>query len=128
MLAKGTMWRLGHPMLTSEHLLYACLRLHDQPHWELCQGLPVNAETVWSHLQQNPPSEVSEDFGGVQLGASARAALQRAEVEATQRGHAATGTDGLMRALLAESVGPVHSLLAAAKPVASEVIRETPQS
>ncbi len=128
MMAKKAMWRLGHPVLTSEHLFYACLRLHDQRHWELCRDLPVTAEIVWSHLRQNRPSETGEDFSGVRLGVSAKAALERAEVEAAQRGHFATGTDGLMRALLAESDGPVRSLLTAARPVTSEVIHETPQS
>jgi ATP-dependent Clp protease ATP-binding subunit ClpA len=128
MMAKKAMWRLRHPVLTSEHLFYACLRLNDQRHWELCRNLPVTAATVWSHLKENPPSEAGEDFSGVRLGASAKAALERAEVEAAQRGHSATGTDGLMRALLAESDGPVRSLLAAAGPVKPEVIRETPPS
>jgi ATP-dependent Clp protease ATP-binding subunit ClpA len=128
LLAKRAMWRLRHPVLTSEHLFYACLRLHDQRHWELCRDLPVTAETVWSHLKQNSPSEVSEDFFDMRLGVSAKAALERAEVEAAKRGHSVTSTDGLMRALLAESDGPVHSLLATARPVTSEVIYETPQS
>jgi hypothetical protein len=77
MLAKKAMWRLRHPMLTSEHLLYACLRLHDQRHWELRRDLPVTGEIVWAHLKQNSPSEPSEDFFGVQLGVSAKAALSK---------------------------------------------------
>ena len=128
MKAKRAMWRLRHPVLTSEHLFYACLRLHDQ-RWELIRHLPVTAATVWSHLRDSPPLlEVSEEFYTVRLGASAKAALERAEVEAVQRGHTMTGTHALMRALLTESDGPVRSLLAAARPVTSEVIYETPQS
>src|SRR5947208_3565472 len=111
MMAKRAMWRLRHPLLTSEHLLYACLRLHDQRRWPLCTDLPVSAETVWTHLKQNPPSEASEDFSGVQLGVSAKAAFERAETEAAQHGHSVTGTESLMRALLSESAGPVRSLL-----------------
>jgi ATP-dependent Clp protease ATP-binding subunit ClpA len=111
MMAKRAMWRLRHRSLTSEHLLYACLRLHDERHWELCRDLPVTAEAVWSHLKQNPPSEASEDFSGVQLGVSAKTALERAEAGAAQQRHSMTGTNSLMRALLSESVGPVRSLL-----------------
>jgi ATP-dependent Clp protease ATP-binding subunit ClpA len=111
MRAKAAARRLRHPVVTSEHLFYACLRLHNQRHWDICRDLPVTAESVWSHLQQNPPAEESEDFSGVPLGISAKAALERAESEASQRHHKATGTESLMRALLSESVGPVRSLL-----------------
>jgi len=102
-------------MVTSEHLFYACLRLHDQRHCALHRNLPVTAETVWSHLKQNPPSETSEDFSGVQLGDSGKVALERAVSEAAQRGCSVTGTDSLMRALLSETEGPVRSLLDASQ-------------
>ena len=115
MMAKRAMWRLRHPMLTSEHLLYACLRLHDQRQWDLCRDLPVTAESVWSHLKQSRPSEVSEDFSGVQLGISAKTALERAEAEPCQYRHRMTGVNALMRALLAETEGPIRSLLDEAK-------------
>jgi hypothetical protein len=63
MLAKSAMWRLRHPVLTSEHLFYACLRVNSQHHWNLCEDLPVTAEAVWSHLKESPPwSERSEEF------------------------------------------------------------------
>jgi ATP-dependent Clp protease ATP-binding subunit ClpA len=109
--AKVAARRLRHPIVTSEHLLYACLRLHDQRHWELCRGLPVTAEVVWSHLRQNPPSEASEDFAGVLLGQSAKAAFERAEAEVATYHNRTIGTESLMRALLAEPEGPVRSLL-----------------
>ena len=112
MLAKRAMRRLRHPALSSEHLFYACLRVNDQRHWRLCKDLPVTAETVWSHLRENPPwPETSEEFHSVPLGASAKAALERAESEAAQRHHSGTGTNALMCALLAETNGPVRSLL-----------------
>jgi hypothetical protein len=119
MMAKRAMWRLRHPMLTSEHLLYACLRLYDQRNWELCRDLPVTAESVWSHLKQNPPSELSGDFSGVRLGISAKAALERAESELGQHRLRMTGANALMRALLAETDGPIRSLLDEAKVVGS---------
>jgi ATP-dependent Clp protease ATP-binding subunit ClpA len=120
MLAKRAMWRLRHPMLTSEHLLYACLRLHDQCHWELCRDFPVTAEAVWAHLKQNAPSEPSADFFGVPLGVSAKTALEQAEAEgeSAQRGHRMTGTQ------LSESAGPVRSLLDANKAATSEARHE----
>jgi ATP-dependent Clp protease ATP-binding subunit ClpA len=120
------MSRLRHPVLTSEHLFYACLRLHDQPHWELTRHLPVTAATVWSHLRESPPVvEPSEEYFSVRLGASAKAAIERAEIETAKLGHSSTGTNGLMRALLAESDGPVRSLLDAARPVAPGQKEET---
>jgi hypothetical protein len=79
---KAAARHLRHPVVTSEHLFYACLRLHDQRHWEICRNLPVTAEIVWSHLQQHVPSEISEDFCGVPLGISAKVAFERAETEA----------------------------------------------
>jgi hypothetical protein len=89
----------------------------------------VTAQTVWSHLKQNPPlSETSEDFHGVPLGVSAKSALGRAESEAAQRGGSVTGTHSLMRALLSESEGPVRSLLETTKVVTPEVRHETPKS
>jgi ATP-dependent Clp protease ATP-binding subunit ClpA len=128
-MAKKARRRLGHPVLTSEHLFFACLRLHDQRHWDICRHLPVDVLSVWSHLQETPPStEPSEDFLGVTLGVSAKTALERAESEAARHGHSMTGTNNLMRALLAESEGPVHSLLAAAKAASAEVAHKAPQS
>jgi ATP-dependent Clp protease ATP-binding subunit ClpA len=111
MTAKAAARRLRHPMVTSEHLLYARLRLHDQRHWELCRGLPVTADIVWSHLRQNPPSERSEDFAGVPLGSSAKAAFERAEAEVAPHQNPTVGTENLMRALLSELDGPVRVLL-----------------
>ena len=64
--------------------------------------------------------EPSQDFSGVPLGISAKAALDRAEVEAAQHRHSSTGTNGLMRALLAESAGPVRSLLDSTRPATHE--------
>lgn len=104
-------------MLTSEHLLYACLRLHDQRHWDLVRDLPVTAETVWAHLKENKPSEPSEDFYSVQLGVSAKAAFERAEAEVARQRRRMTGTHNLMRALLSEREGLVCSLLAAGREV-----------
>ncbi len=121
MKAKATAWRLRHPAINSAHLLYACLRLHDQRHWARCRNLPVTAEVVWSHLKKNPPfTEADEDFYGVRLGVSAKLALERAEAEAKQRGSPTTGTNSLMRALLSESEGPVRSLLDATRVAPSE--------
>ena len=108
------MWRLKHPVLSSEHLLYACLRLHDQRHWELCRELPVTLQSVWDHLREAPPFvEVSEQFYSVRLGASAKAAFELAESETARAGM--TGTNALMRALLAENEGPVRCLLDTAR-------------
>ena len=119
MKAKGAARKLHHPCITSEHLLYARLRLHDQRHWALCRDLSVNAESVWSHLEGHvPAAETFEDFHGVPLGASAKAALERAESEATRRGTGTTGTESLMNALLSEKAGPVRSLLDANKDAA----------
>jgi Clp amino terminal domain, pathogenicity island component len=113
-MAKAAMWRLKHPVLTSEHLLYACLRLHDQRHWELCRDLPVTFQFVWAHLREGPPFlEASEEFYSVRLGASAKAAFERAESETSRSG--IIGTGALMRALVAESEGPVRSLLDVAR-------------
>jgi len=113
-LAKKAARQLGHPVLTSEHLFYACLRLHNQRYWDLARRLPVTAKSVWAHLKESPPfSEPSEDFGTVKLGVSAKAALDRAEIEAGNQDHPIMGTNGLMRALLEEKDGPVHSLLEA---------------
>jgi ATP-dependent Clp protease ATP-binding subunit ClpA len=126
MMAKQAMWRLKNPLLTSEHLLYACLRLHDQRHWELCRNLPVTAETVWNHLKQNPPSEESEDFSGVRLGVSAKTALERAETDAAQHGDSITGSGNLMRALLSESSGPVRALLSTSGATKSEASSLSP--
>jgi ATP-dependent Clp protease ATP-binding subunit ClpA len=109
--AKAAARRLRHPVLTSEHLFYACLRLHQHRHWDICRGLPVTAESVWLDLQQNPRVEESEDFSGVPLGISAKSALERAESDASQHSHTFTGAENLMRALLSESAGPVRSLL-----------------
>jgi ATP-dependent Clp protease ATP-binding subunit ClpA len=125
MLAKRAMWRLRHPVLTSEHLFYACLRRHDQPHWDLCRNLPVTAETVWAHLRDSPPvSEESEEFYSVQLGKSAKAALDKAEEETARREFVQTGPGGLMRALLAESEGPVRRLLDSAHSARSAMSQE----
>ncbi len=128
MTAKTAARRLRHPVVTSEHLFYACLRLHDQRHWALCRNLPVTAESVWFHLKQNPPSEASEDFAGVRLGVSAKVALERAESEAAQRGHTMTGSESLMRALLSESAGPVRSLLDARQTAAFDSSYASPKS
>jgi ATP-dependent Clp protease ATP-binding subunit ClpA len=111
MMAKGAARRLGHPVVTSEHLFYACLRLHDQRHWTICRDLPVTAKAVWSHLRESSPPEASEDFAGVRIGISAKAALEQAESESCWGGHSITGTESLMRALLSEREGPVRSLL-----------------
>jgi len=91
--------------------------------------LPVTAEVVWSHLKESPPwNESSEEFYSVQLGASAKAALERAEIEAVKHRHWGTGTNALMRALLAESDGPVRSLLNAAGCADSQTSYEKPVS
>jgi ATP-dependent Clp protease ATP-binding subunit ClpA len=124
--AKTAARRLRHPMVTSEHLLYACLRLHDERHWELCRGLPVTADIVWSHLQQNPPSEKSEDFAGVPLGLSAKAAFERAEAEAATHHSRTIGTESLMRALLSEPGGPVRGLLDSYHAVTPHTSDESP--
>jgi len=125
MLAKRAMWRLKHPVLTSEHLLYACLRLHDQRHWELTRDLPVTYQSVWDHLKKGHPfAEASEEFYSVRLGASAKAALERAESETAQSG--ITGTGSLMRALLAENEGPVRGLLDAARTPYNESLHPQP--
>src|SRR5258707_15234974 len=128
MTAKKATWRLRHPVLTSEHLLYACLRLHDQRHWSLCRDLPVTAENVWSHLQQNQPLvEASEDFYGVSIRVSSKVGLEGAESEAAHRGHSYTGTERLIISLLSESEGPVRSLLDACKVGASRASHEPPK-
>jgi len=124
--AKAAARRLRHPVVTSEHLLYACLRLHDQRHWELCRGLPVTADIVWSHLRQNPPSEKSEDFAGVPLGLSAKAAFERAEAEVATHQNRTVGTQSLMRALLSEPCGPVRVLLDSCRAVTSHTSDESP--
>jgi ATP-dependent Clp protease ATP-binding subunit ClpA len=112
MAAKSATWRLDHPVLTSEHLLFACLCVHDQRHWETCRNLPVTVESVWLHLRDNEAyREPSEEFQSVMLGASAKAALERAEAISKELDYSRTGTESLMRALLAEDYGPVRSLL-----------------
>src|SRR6266446_6445766 len=113
-VAKKAQWRLRHPVLTSEHLLFACLSLID-PRFDICKKLPVNANSVWDHLRDNPPvEEASEDICGLRLGVSAKAALDRADSEAAKHGWVATGSASLLLALLAESEGPVRTLLDAA--------------
>ncbi len=121
MTAKNAARRLRHRVVTSEHLFYACLHLHSQRDWALSRDLPVTAQTVWSHLKLNPPSESYEDFCGVPLGVSAKLAFERAEIEAA--GRRVIGTESLMRALLSEPAGPVRSLLDSHRTATSDPVK-----
>jgi ATP-dependent Clp protease ATP-binding subunit ClpA len=124
--AKAAAQRLHHRVVTSEHLLYACLRLHDQRRWDLARGLPVTADDVWFHLKQIPPSEGSEDFVGVPLGLSAKAAFERAEAYVAAHHNRTVGTESLMRALLSESQGPLRSLLDSRRTATPDACDESP--
>jgi ATP-dependent Clp protease ATP-binding subunit ClpA len=111
-LAKAAAARLRHPMVTSEHLLYACLRLHDQKNWAIARELPVSAASVWRHLRDSDaPSEECVLFHSVHLARSAQRALDAAEATLTPSAGRPVGTRALMAALLSEKNGPVRSLL-----------------
>jgi hypothetical protein len=72
--------------------------------------------------------ENSEDFCGVRLRVSAKAAPQKAESEPTANTHHITGAENLMEALISESEGPVRSLLDASMCAASCMGSQNPRS
>jgi ATP-dependent Clp protease ATP-binding subunit ClpC len=127
--AKESASRLGHTEVSSAHLLLGLLALGNGIPHHVLQQFGLSIERVESYLSlKRPFADDSALADGVTLGRSALLAIERAEAEASARGHTYTGTDHLLIAIAKEESGEAADLFASlhidANRIAAMVSRE----
>jgi len=127
--AKESVSRLGHSQVSSGHLLLGLLALGNGIPHNVLRKFGLSIEHVESYLSLlRPFADDSALADGVTLGRSALLAIERAEAEASARGHTYAGTEHLLIAIVKEESGETADLFASlhidAKRIAAIVSRE----
>jgi ATP-dependent Clp protease ATP-binding subunit ClpC len=108
--------RLGHPYVTSAHLVLGLVTLNGGVGDTVLKRSGLSADLIECFLSsQCIAGEETVDQHGAVFGRSAISALSRAELEATRFGHAILGVEHLALALLAEDHGVANDLFASAQ-------------
>jgi ATP-dependent Clp protease ATP-binding subunit ClpC len=105
---------LGHPCVSSQHLLLGLLLLGDNVQCPLLHKLGFTDDSLrQSIVASGPISEQTEKIGDLTLGASAARALDRAEGEAARTLMSHVWTEHILLGLLAEEDGGAARLFRA---------------
>jgi len=111
--AKEAHRRLGHPHVTSAHLVLGLLTLRGGVGDTVLKRAGLSAESVERHLSsKHITSEETVEQEGALFGRSATDALARAEPEAAAFSHTILGVELLTLALLSEERGDAADLFA----------------
>jgi ATP-dependent Clp protease ATP-binding subunit ClpA len=102
---------LGHPCLSSAHLLLGLLKVETH-HRDVLRRAHLTFQSVKYYLSSHPlPCEASVRVKDVTLGASARSVLDRAEAFAKENHERLIWTSHVLFALVEEQQGPTSELL-----------------
>jgi len=102
---------LGHPFLSSAHLLLGLLKVETH-HRDVLRKAHLTFQSVKFYLGSHPlPCEASVRVKNVTLGASARSVLDQAEEFAKENGERLIWTSHVLFALVEEQQGPASELL-----------------
>jgi ATP-dependent Clp protease ATP-binding subunit ClpC len=114
--AKQTCHRLGHPYITSAHLVLGLVTLNGGVGDTVLKRSGLSADLIERFLSSRSiVGDETVDQQGAVFGRSAISALSRAELEAARFEHTIVGVEHLALALLAEDHGEANDLFASAQ-------------
>ena len=107
---------LGHPCVSSQHLLLGLLILGSGFQFSILTKLGFTVDSVRQSIRTSKPDvEQFKKIGGINIGISSQRALERAMREAAAMSESYTGTQHILLGLLAEEGGGAAALFVSQK-------------